>query len=51
MTVAPKVVPSDIDIAQAAEIRPILEIAAKLGLTEDDLISTANTKPKSTSTC
>jgi methylenetetrahydrofolate dehydrogenase (NADP+) / methenyltetrahydrofolate cyclohydrolase / formyltetrahydrofolate synthetase len=37
MTVAPRVVPSDIDIAQAAEIRPILEIAAKLGLTEDDL--------------
>jgi formyltetrahydrofolate synthetase len=37
MTVAPKAVPSDIDIAQAAEIRPILEIAAKLGLTEDDL--------------
>jgi formyltetrahydrofolate synthetase len=37
MTVAPKAVPSDIDIAQAAEIRPILEIAAKLGLIEDDL--------------
>ena len=37
MTVAPKVVPSDIDIAQAADIRPILEIAKKLGLTEDDL--------------
>ena len=30
-------VPSDIDIAQAADLRPILEIAAKLGLTEDDL--------------
>ncbi len=30
-------VPSDIDIAQAADLRPILEIAKKLGLTEDDL--------------
>ncbi|MBN1963573.1 MAG: formate--tetrahydrofolate ligase [Anaerolineae bacterium] len=30
-------VPSDIDIAQAADLRPILEIAAKVGLTEDDL--------------
>jgi methylenetetrahydrofolate dehydrogenase (NADP+)/methenyltetrahydrofolate cyclohydrolase/formyltetrahydrofolate synthetase/formate--tetrahydrofolate ligase len=30
-------VPSDIDIAQAADIRPILEIAAQVGLTEDDL--------------
>jgi methylenetetrahydrofolate dehydrogenase (NADP+)/methenyltetrahydrofolate cyclohydrolase/formyltetrahydrofolate synthetase len=30
-------VPSDIDIAQAADLRPILEIAEKLGLTEDDL--------------
>src|SRR5688572_9792803 len=37
MTVAPKVVPSDIDIAQAADIRPILEIAEKLGLNEEDL--------------
>lgn len=37
MAVANRVVPSDIDIAQAAELRPILEIAAKLGLTEDDL--------------
>ncbi len=32
-----KVVPSDIEIAQAADLRPILEIAAKIGLTEDDL--------------
>lgn len=32
-----KKVPSDIDIAQAAELQPILDIAAKLGLTEDDL--------------
>ncbi|MCB0203857.1 MAG: formate--tetrahydrofolate ligase, partial [Anaerolineae bacterium] len=30
-------VPSDIDIAQAATLRPILEIAAQVGLTEDDL--------------
>jgi methylenetetrahydrofolate dehydrogenase (NADP+)/methenyltetrahydrofolate cyclohydrolase/formyltetrahydrofolate synthetase len=30
-------VPSDIEIAQAAGIRPIIEIAEKLGLTEDDL--------------
>jgi formyltetrahydrofolate synthetase len=30
-------VPSDIDIAQAAPLKPIIEIAKKLGLTEDDL--------------
>jgi methylenetetrahydrofolate dehydrogenase (NADP+)/methenyltetrahydrofolate cyclohydrolase/formyltetrahydrofolate synthetase len=30
-------VPSDIEIAQEADIRPIKEIAAKIGLTEDDL--------------
>ncbi|GAB4437419.1 MAG: formate--tetrahydrofolate ligase [Anaerolineae bacterium] len=30
-------VPSDIEIAQAADVRPIIEIAHKLGLTEDDL--------------
>src|SRR4030043_823474 len=30
-------VPSDLEIAQAAKLRPILEIAAKLGLSEDDL--------------
>jgi formyltetrahydrofolate synthetase len=33
----PRKVPSDLDIAQAATTRPVLEIAAKLGLTEDDL--------------
>lgn len=33
----PRNVPSDLDIAQAATTRPVLEIAAKLGLTEDDL--------------
>ena len=32
-----KPVPSDIEIAQAAEITPILQIAETLGLTEDDL--------------
>ena len=32
-----KVVPSDLEIAQAANIRPIIEIAGKLGLTQDDL--------------
>ncbi|HID86526.1 MAG TPA: formate--tetrahydrofolate ligase, partial [Anaerolineae bacterium] len=30
-------VPSDIEIAQAATLRPILEVAADVGLTEDDL--------------
>ena len=32
-----KPVPSDIEIAQAAELLPIVEIARKLGLVEDDL--------------
>jgi len=32
-----KPVPSDIEIAQAAELRPIVKIAATLGLGEDDL--------------
>ena len=30
-------VPSDIEIAQEAKMRPILEIAKELGLSEDDL--------------
>jgi len=30
-------VPSDIEIAQAAELRPILDVAREVGLTEDDL--------------
>jgi formyltetrahydrofolate synthetase len=34
---AVKTVPSDIDIAQAADLRPIIEMADKLGLSEDDL--------------
>jgi methylenetetrahydrofolate dehydrogenase (NADP+)/methenyltetrahydrofolate cyclohydrolase/formyltetrahydrofolate synthetase len=38
MSVRPaKPVPSDIEIAQAAELLPIVRIAGKLGLTEDDL--------------
>ncbi len=32
-----KPVPSDLEIAQAAELRPIKEIAGSMGLTEDDL--------------
>jgi len=32
-----KPVPSDIEIAQAAELIPILDIAGQLGLTMDDL--------------
>ncbi|HWJ22555.1 MAG TPA: formate--tetrahydrofolate ligase [Gemmatimonadaceae bacterium] len=32
-----KEVPSDIDIAQAATLRPIVDVAAELGLTPDDL--------------
>ena len=30
-------VPSDIEIAQAAKMSPITEIAKKLGISEDDL--------------
>src|SRR5512139_2781137 len=30
-------VPSDIEIAQAAKLKPIIEIAHMIGLTEDDL--------------
>ena len=32
-----KPVPTDIEIAQAAKLKPIIEIAESLGLTEDDL--------------
>lgn len=39
-------VPSDLEIAQAAKLRPILEIAASLGLTEDDLEPYGRTKAK-----
>ncbi|MBU0703326.1 MAG: formate--tetrahydrofolate ligase, partial [Chloroflexi bacterium] len=30
-------VPSDIEIAQAAELLPIMEVAKSVGLTEDDI--------------
>src|SRR4030043_2171399 len=39
-------VPSDLEIAQAAKLRPILEIAAKLGLSEDDLDLFGKYKPQ-----
>ncbi|RYD03981.1 hypothetical protein N752_16455 [Desulforamulus aquiferis] len=32
-----KVVPSDLEIAQAHKMTPITEIAAKIGLGEDDI--------------
>jgi formyltetrahydrofolate synthetase len=39
-------VPSDLDIAQAATPKPILQIAEELGLTEDDLILYGKYKAK-----
>ena len=39
-------VPSDLDIAQAAKVKPILEIADDLGLDEDDLILFGKYKAK-----
>ncbi|MBN1203044.1 MAG: formate--tetrahydrofolate ligase [Anaerolineae bacterium] len=39
-------VPNDLEIAQAADVRPILEIAARLGLTQDDLDLYGNYKAK-----
>jgi methylenetetrahydrofolate dehydrogenase (NADP+)/methenyltetrahydrofolate cyclohydrolase/formyltetrahydrofolate synthetase/formate--tetrahydrofolate ligase len=39
-------VPSDLDIAQAAEVRPIIEIARELGLEEEDLIFYGRNKAK-----
>ncbi|HOI45677.1 MAG TPA: formate--tetrahydrofolate ligase, partial [Candidatus Aminicenantes bacterium] len=39
-------VPSDIDVAQAAELRPIVKIAADLGLSEDDLDAFGKYKAK-----
>jgi methylenetetrahydrofolate dehydrogenase (NADP+)/methenyltetrahydrofolate cyclohydrolase/formyltetrahydrofolate synthetase len=35
---APSKVPSDLDIAQAAEMKPILEIAEQIGLSQEDLV-------------
>ncbi|MFN7531836.1 MAG: formate--tetrahydrofolate ligase, partial [Gemmatimonas sp.] len=37
MTVLPAAVPTDIEIAQQAVMRPIREVAADLGLGEDDI--------------
>ncbi len=39
-------VPSDLDIAQAATVRPIVEIAKELGLEEEDLILYGSQKAK-----
>ena len=39
-------VPSDLDIAQAATVQPIVDIAAQIGLTPDDLIMYGSTKAK-----
>jgi formyltetrahydrofolate synthetase len=39
-------VPSDLDIAQAATVQPILDIAAQMGLTPDDLIMYGSKKAK-----
>ncbi len=39
-------VPSDLDIAQAAEIRPIVDIAAQIGLEPEDLILYGRNKAK-----
>ena len=39
-------VPSDLDIAQAAQPLPVSEIAAQLGLTDDDLIHYGKYKAK-----
>ncbi|MBN2302995.1 MAG: formate--tetrahydrofolate ligase [Anaerolineae bacterium] len=41
-----KIVPSDLEIAQAADVRPIMEMAEKLGLTEDDLDLSGKYKAK-----
>jgi formyltetrahydrofolate synthetase len=43
---SPAKVPSDIDIARAATISPIAEVAAKIGLEADDLIPYGRTKAK-----
>ena len=41
-----KPVPSDLEIAQAAEVEPILEIAKSIGISEDDLIQYGPYKAK-----
>jgi formyltetrahydrofolate synthetase len=35
---SPKKVPSDLEIAQAAELKPIMEIAEKIGLLQEELV-------------
>ena len=40
-------VPSDLDIAQAATTKPISEIAASIGINEDELIAFGTTNPLS----
>lgn len=40
------IVPSDIEIARAAKILPISEVAARIGLEDDDLIPYGKTKAK-----
>ena len=39
---------SDIEIAQEAKMKPITEIAASLGLADEDVIPYAATRPRST---
>jgi formate--tetrahydrofolate ligase len=42
------IVPSDIEIAQAATLRPILDVAAEVGLRPDELLTYGPTKAKIT---
>jgi formate--tetrahydrofolate ligase len=44
----PPTVPSDIDIAQAAKLRPIADVAAELGLGPDEILPYGHTKAKIT---
>jgi formate--tetrahydrofolate ligase len=39
-------VPSDIEIAQAAKMRPIAEVAAEVGLTADEILPYGRYKAK-----
>jgi formate--tetrahydrofolate ligase len=45
-TAAQPAVPSDIAIAQAAKLRPIVDVAAEVGLTPDELLPYGRTKAK-----
>lgn len=40
-------VPSDIEIAQAGKLKPIVQVAAELGIRENELELFGPTKPKS----